>query len=218
MSAPTLISLNIAQPQRIAVDGNRGQVVSGIRKQPVREKTYLTATGFEGDGVGNKRVHGGHDKAVCVYCVDHYPHWEKLYGKPLAYGAFGENLSVTGLPETQVHIGDVFRIGEAKVQCTQPRQPCRTLSRFWDRPDLIQQVQSSGFSGYYLRVLEPGWVEPGTAVQLLESGPGAFSVQQANDLMHKNRSDAENLRRILAIEPLSASWKGTFSKRLEKVS
>ncbi len=218
MTQPALASINIGLPARIAVEGNRSQAVTAIHKQPVEEKIYLDVTGFKGDGVANKRVHGGADKAVCVYCIDHYPHWQSLYGKPLAYGAFGENLSVTGLPETQVHIGDVFRIGEVRVQCTQPRQPCRTLSRFWDRPDLIQQVQSTGFSGYYLRVLEPGWIEPGAAVHLIESGPGSFSVDAANKLMYKNKSDAEQLRRILAIEPLSESWRGTFSKRLEKVS
>ena len=207
-------SINIAIPAKVTVSGNK-KMFSGILKKPVKEKIFLDTLGFRGDGVADDRFHGGGDKAVCAYCVDHYPFWKKELDREMHFGAFGENLSVTEWAETKVHIGDTFRIGEAEVQCTQPRQPCHKLNKVFDFQAMACRVQTTGFSGYYLRVLKPGWVEPGTEMVLLNQDPARISVHRANDLMHNNKKDWEGIREILSVQALSDSWQATFQKRLK---
>ncbi|MDA0691157.1 MAG: MOSC domain-containing protein [Nitrospinae bacterium] len=209
----TIQSINIAVPGNVLVSGDK-KIFSGILKKPVQGKIFLDNLGFQGDGVADHRFHGGGDKAVCVYCIDHYPFWEKELKQALSFGAFGENLSVTGLTETEVHIGDVFRVGEAEVQCTQPRQPCHKLNKVFDFQGMACRVQTTGFSGYYLRVLKPGWVEAGEKIVPLQADPKGISVETANDLMHKNKKDWDGIGEILSVAALSDSWRETFQKRL----
>ncbi len=208
-------SVNIAIPGKVTAAGNK-KIFSGILKKPVQEKIFLDTLGFQGDGVADHRFHGGSDKAVCVYCVDHYPFWEKELKQTLSVGAFGENLSVTGLTETEAHIGDVFRIGEAEVQCTQPRQPCHKLNKVFDFQAMACRVQTTGFSGYYLRVLKPGWVEAGEEIVRIQEDPKGISVARANDLMHNNKKDWDGIQEILSVAALSDSWRKTFQKRLKE--
>lgn len=212
---PTIQSINIAIPGNVVFPNNR-KIFSGIQKKPVEGKIFLDKLGFRGDGVADNRFHGGGDKAVCVYCVDHFPFWEKELNRELNYGAFGENLSVTGATETKVHIGDIFKIGEAEVQCTQPRQPCHKLNKIFDFQGMACRVQTMGFSGYYLRVLKPGWVEANSGITRLQDGANKVSVETANYLMHKNKKDWDGIREILSLEALSDEWRETFQKRLEK--
>lgn len=207
-------SINIAVPGKTLVSGNK-KMFSGIFKKPAPGKIFLDVLGFRGDGVADHRFHGGGDKAVCVYCSDHYPFWEKELGREMRFGAFGENLSLTELTETEVHIGDTFRLGEAEVQCTQPRQPCHKLNKVFDFQAMACRVQTTGFSGYYLRVLKPGWVESGTEIITLERDPTRISVDRANDLMHKNKKNWQDVREILSVQALSDSWRKTFQKRLQ---
>ncbi len=211
----TIQSINIGKPSQVSLANDR-KLFSGIQKQPVKEKVYLDTLGFKGDGVADPRHHGGEDKAVCVYCIDHFPFWEKELKRKLPIGIFGENLSVTGLNETKVHIGDIFRIGEAEVQCSQPRQPCHKLNKVFDLQAMACRVQTSGFSGYYLRVIKPGWVEPGAKIFLIEKGEKQISIEAANDLMHKNKSDVDGIQAILSVDALSDSWRQTFQNRLDK--
>ena len=124
-------SLNIGLPGKETFHGK--EITSGICKQPVTKELFLTKMGFEGDGVADLKHHGGLDKAVCVYSIDHYPYWEEVLGIKMSYAAFGENLSVSNLHEDEVCIGDVFKLGEAIVQVSQPRQPCRTLAARYGR-------------------------------------------------------------------------------------
>jgi len=213
----TIQSINIALPRNVPVSGNK-KIFSGINKKPVEGRIFLDRSGFQGDGVADHRFHGGEDKAVCVYCVDHFPFWEKELKRKLHYGAFGENLSVTGLTESRVHIGDTFKIGEAQVQCTQPRQPCHKLNKVFDFQEMACRVQTTGFSGHYMRVLQPGWVEAGEEIVSLQADPKEISVERANELMHKNKKDRDGIREILSVEALSESWRETFQKRLDKQS
>lgn len=207
-------SINIAIPGKVTVAGNK-KIFSGILKKPVQEKIFLDTLGFQGDGVADHRFHGGGDKAVCVYCVNHYPFWEKELKQELSFGAFGENLSVSALTETEVRIGDVFSIGEAEVQCTQPRQPCHKLNKVFGFQGMACRVQTTGFSGYYLRVLKPGWVETGDEIIRVQEDPKGISVEKANDLMHNNKKDWEGIDDILSVAALSDSWRTTFLKRLK---
>ena len=122
----------------------------------------VTPTGIEGDGQADLVNHGGVDKAICVYPLAHYPHWQEMIGRELSPAAFGENFTVDGLTEADVCIGDTWRVGEdVLVQVSQPRQPCWKLARRWQRKTLALEVQESGKTGWYFRVLEEGTVQAG---------------------------------------------------------
>jgi len=211
----TLKSINIGKPEKLILLENR-KIFSGIHKKSVQGKIFLDNLGFRGDGVADSRFHGGRDKAVCAYCTDHFPFWENELNREMQFGAFGENLSVSGWTEKLVHIGDIFKIGEAEVQCTQPRQPCHKLNKIFDFQGMACRVQTMGFSGYYLRVLKPGWVEANSGITRLQDGANKVSVQRANDLMSKNKKDWDGIREILSVEALSDDWRGIFHKRLDK--
>jgi len=209
-----ILSINIGLPGEVLIDG-KGSMKSGIMKKPVTHKVRLDTLGFEGDGVQEKSIHGGPDKAVCVYCFEHYSYWEEELSRKLSPGAFGENLTVSGLAEDTVHIGDVFRTGEAEVQITQPRQPCHKLNKVFGLKEMACKVQTTGYSGFYLRVLKPGWVGPGDEMVRLKSG--SFSVTAANQLMHgADRHDHQKIEEIVSLPYLSEAWRETFQKRLLK--
>ncbi|PIQ97663.1 MAG: MOSC domain-containing protein [Nitrospinae bacterium CG11_big_fil_rev_8_21_14_0_20_56_8] len=215
MESPKVISINIGVPRKgMCRDGS--EMVSGIFKTPVQGRIYLTELGFEGDGVADPLHHGGEDKAVCMYSQDHYPFWVETLALELSPGAFGENLTVSGLTEKALHIGDIYRMGEAEIQCTQPRQPCFKLNKLFGTRDMVQRIQSAGYSGNYFRVLKPGWVKPGDFLVLVETHPARFSVDDANTLMHHDKSNIEGIRTILSLGPLSASWREHFQSRLDR--
>ena len=134
---------------------------TGIFKTPVDGPVHLSSLGFTGDGQADLTVHGGPDKAVCVYSADHYPGWRHALGlDPFTFGAFGENLTIDGLDEQQVCIGDVWSVGDALVQVSQPRQPCWKLAMKWRRRTLTDEVVVSGRTGWYFRVQHEGLVAP----------------------------------------------------------
>jgi len=128
--------------------------------------------------------------------------------------AFGENFTTRGLLESNVHIGDIFRVGGATVQVSQPRQPCFKLAARHDLPKLALWVQETGFTGFYFRCLEPGWVGPGEPITLLEANPHRVTVAEANRVMHQGKGDVAGVERVLAVPELSGNWCETFEKRL----
>jgi MOSC domain-containing protein YiiM len=146
-------SLNVALPSTQRY-GNR-EVFTGGAKSPVPQ-AMLRASGFEGDGQGDRRNHGGPDKAVCVYPSVHYPHWQRMLGRRLDPGAFSENLTVSGIWEARVCVGDVFRTGEAVVQVSTPWTPCDKVAGKNGEKQLPKWISGSGYTGFYMRVLEEG--------------------------------------------------------------
>ena len=152
-------SLNTGLPKKEIFYGR--EIITGICKQPVTGPLRLGRLGFEHDGVGDLKHHGGEDKAVCVYSLEHYPYWEDVLGIKLPAAAFGENLTVSDLREDDICIGDVFELGTALLQVSQPRQPCRTLAARYGRDDLVKLVADSGRTGFYFRVLKEGIVQKG---------------------------------------------------------
>jgi MOSC domain-containing protein YiiM len=153
-AAPALISLNVGLPAPLRTADR--EVSSGIRKSPVAGPRLIGPDGCAGDGQADLENHAGPDKAVCVYATEHLPYWSERLGHPLAPGAFGENFSVTGLVESEVRIGDVFAVGAARFEITQPRGPCFKLGMLHGEPQLALWVQEAGFTGFYLRCLVPG--------------------------------------------------------------
>ena len=153
---------------QVGLPKDHGDWRTAFFKEPVRGPIVLHPLGLEGDGQADRRVHGGLDKAVLVYSADHYETWwEELAQPDLPFGAFGENLTVQGLDETSVCIGDVFRVGDALVQVWQRRGPCWKIGRRWGRPDLVARVARTGRTGWYVRVVEPGRLEVGRDMSLV---------------------------------------------------
>jgi MOSC domain-containing protein YiiM len=214
MSRMIVESLNIGLPKTELFGGK--EVITGICKTPVSGPLHLGKSGFEGDGVGDLKHHGGPDKAVCVYGTDHYPYWENVLCIALPPAPFGENLSVSGALEDAVCIGDVFAAGTALVQVSQPRQPCRTLAARYGRDDMVKLVTEAGRTGFYLRVLREGTVEKGAPLVLLEKDVHGVTVAFANRILHYDRSDCAGITKVLEVAALSASWRQSFLELREK--
>ncbi|ANC07779.1 MULTISPECIES: MOSC domain-containing protein [Bacillus cereus group] len=207
-----LLSLNIGLPKEVTYGGK--VIHTGINKKQVKEPVYLSFVKFNGVGQADLVHHGGVDKAVCVYTDDHYPYWEKELNQDLVYGAFGENITVSGMREEDVCIGDTFELGEAIVQVTQPRQPCFKLAKKYNIPKLPLYFQETGYTGFYFRVLKEGWVSAVDTLKRLQSDPKGVSVAFANRIMHKEKQNIEGIKRILEVNALSSSWRKSFEKRI----
>lgn len=187
---------------------------TGFYKQSVLNPIWLGYEGLKGDQQADRRYHGGSEKAVCVYPGEHFPYWlEKLGFDELPNGAFGENFTTSGLLETDVCIGDIYTIGDARVQISQPRQPCWKLARRWQVKDLTAQVERTGYTGFYFRVLKHGIVEAGTEFGLIERPFPQWTIALANEIMHHRRSDKDAARALAECPLLSSSWKDSLWSR-----
>jgi len=187
---------------------------TGFYKQPVLQPLWLGYEGLKGDQQADRRFHGGSEKAVCVYPAEHYPYWLKTLGfSEMPPGAFGENFTTSGLLETEVCIGDTYAIGEALVQVSQPRQPCWKLARRWQIKDLTAQVERTGHTGFYFRVLRHGAVAAGADFTLLERRFPQWSIALANEIMHHRQADKAAARALSECALLSASWKDSLWAR-----
>lgn len=187
---------------------------TGFYKSPVLAPLWLGYEGLSADAQADRRFHGGVDKAVCCYPALHYPHWRATL--PLAempFGAFGENFTLDHITEADICIGDTYRIGTATVQVSQPRQPCWKLARRWRVKDLTAQVERTGKTGFYFRVLQHGQVYPGAEFQLLDRSYPQWPITECNDLMHHREDDLEGARRLSECTALSGSWKDAFHRR-----
>ena len=207
-------SLNIGRPQPENFHGK--ECVTGICKQPVTGPLALTFTGFAGDGVADHRHHGGEDKAACAYSFEHYGHWQAVLGIIMPPAAFGENLTLVGLAEEDLCIGDTFRLGSAVVQVSQPRQPCKTLAVRYGRADFVKLVVDAGKTGWYFRVLEEGVAASGDRLLPLAKDPLQVTVAEANRIFHHDRRNPAGLERVLAVSALSGSWQQSFRELLAK--
>jgi MOSC domain-containing protein YiiM len=155
-------------------------------------------------------VHGGPDKAVCVYPADHISWWRERLGRPdWGPGAVGENFTVEGQTEDTVCLGDVYEAGTALVQVSQPRSPCRTLARRWSRPDLPKRVVESGKSGWYLRVLRQGQVRVGDVLSLVERPHAAWTIARVNRVSYRLDPDGDprDLGALAIVPALASAWR-----------
>lgn len=212
MASIEILSLNVGMPREVQF--KQKDVSTGIFKTATDKALYLSYLNFEGDGQGDLVHHGGKEKAVCVYPYEHYPFWENELKRPLEYGALGENLTIRGLLETDVCIGDVFELGKAIVQVSQPRQPCYKLTIRHGVPDMLLKVQQTGYTGFYFRVLAEGVVSKDDGLSLLHRHPKEITVSFANRMMHREKDNIEGIKQILEVEELSLNWRNTFLKRL----
>lgn len=182
-------------------------------KTPHAGPVHLTATGFVGDEQGNLKHHGGTEKAVCCYPAEHYDAW-RAEGLELPDGAFFENLTIRGATEDKVFLGDVYRVGSAVVQVTQPRQPCGTISKKWSNPDLPKLMMSTNRCGYYLRVLEVGDVQVGDRFEFVSRLPDAVSSAFVSRIMNVERGDLAAMRELLEAPEFPDRWRKQLLRRL----
>jgi MOSC domain-containing protein YiiM len=215
LSVFPLLSVNVGRAEDGTYKGK--ETKSGIGKSKIEHSAMVNEHGVSGDEQADLVNHGGPDKAICVYSFDHYPHWEKVLNRSLTYGAFGENFTVSRMKDDEVHIGDVFQVGSAVLQISQPRQPCWKLAMKWGLDELPLLVTEQGATGFYFRVLQAGEVQAGDELQLAHRHPERISVAEANRVMHKDKKDLEGIRRVLELDALSASWVTTFTNRLDKL-
>lgn len=215
---PTISSIQIGQPRTLGVedadDFFERTWVTGIYKAPVAGPVRVTAHGIIGDGQANLVSHGGVDKAVCAYSGDHYAAWREVPElEAMGPGAFGENLTIEGLLEADVCVGDVWTAGEVHLEVSQPRQPCWKLSRKWGIRDFAEQVVASGRTGWYFRVLKPGALSPGTPITLKERRTARWTVDAANHVMHGRPRDRAAAAALARVETLAYSWRATLARR-----
>jgi MOSC domain-containing protein YiiM len=219
VSSPYLLSIQVGLPQRRGEVGSDSPMsrpwYSGIFKEAVKGRIRLNALNLVGDAQADLKNHGGSFRAVLSYAAAHYPVWSEELAMPdLPYGAFGENFTITELTEETVCIGDIYAIGDVRIQVSQPRQPCWKLARRWNLKDLTARVYQHGWGGWYQRVLVEGEVEAGMPVTLLERPFPQYSVAFVNALMNEWMTDAEADAALAHCEPLSPGWREAFADRV----
>lgn len=186
------VNVGIVAPLFVKAAGNSQTVHSAIRKQAVTGKVAVRPLGLEGDEQADLSVHGGLDKAVYAYPGEHYAFWqgeaERVFKRPvtLAHGALGENLTTEGLFEQDLWVGDRLQAGELLLQVTEPRQPCFKFAARMGYPHAVKQMLQSGYSGVYLKVVQPAEVEAGMALQLIP-GKREVSLASINERRLKGR-------------------------------
>lgn len=208
-----LLSVNVSEPQEIEHDGLK--VRTGIFKQPVEGRVMLRQLHLEGDGQADLMAHGGVYKAAYIYPHEHYAHWQAELGRDdFAYGQFGENFTTTGLLETEVYIGNTYRIGAALVQVTQPRVPCYKLGIRMNDSSMVKRFMQAQKTGFYVRVLEEGAVGAGDPITLVNADPAAMSVYAVNRLLYFDKRNQEGIRRAAALDALAPGWRSAFVEML----
>jgi MOSC domain-containing protein YiiM len=212
-----LLSVQTGAPRTVgdpdAEDAMQRAFTSAIWKSPVTGPVFAGALGLAGDAVANTQVHGGVDQALLMYAATHYPRWESELGRPMGPGAFGENLTVEGLDEDSVCIGDVLVIGSVRVEVSQPRQPCATLARRHQVRNLISIVRGNGRSGWYLRVLAEGPVEAGQAIELAERPNPEWTVRRAALTWRAREREPAAAADLARCRGLSEGWRSRLAGR-----
>ncbi len=210
-----LLSVNVSQPKEVSYNGKH--VTTGIFKEPVTDRVMLRTLNLEGDGQADLVGHGGIHKAVYVYSREHYGHWmRELNRNDFTDGQFGENFTVEGMLEDEIHIGDVFSVGGAKVEVTQPRAPCFKLGIRMGMPSFLKLFLTSGRVGFYLRVLEEGEVGAGDVLERVAIDPERMTVREINNLLYFDQGNVEGGKKALRIQALSPGWRESFADRLAK--
>lgn len=207
----------------VAPLGDKGKL-SAIGKLPVEGRVWLGETGLEGDQQAEHKHHGGPEMALHHYPFDHYALWRDEWAAATvgaagstrldARGAFGENLSTSGMTEATVCVGDVYRIGGSLVQISQPRQPCWKLNVRFDRDDMSRRVQDTRRTGWYYRVLEAGEIGAGDSIERLARPHPAWTVERLLRVLYVDRDDHAALEDMVNLETLTLSWRAIASKRL----
>ncbi|MED4205717.1 MOSC domain-containing protein [Neobacillus mesonae] len=189
---------------------------SAIFKEPVFGPVWMGKTGLTGDGQADTEHHGGPEKAAFAYADEHYTYWQKELGvSSIGPGGMGENFVMEHVLEDGISIGDTFQIGEAVVQVSQPRQPCWKPARRFRVKTLALQLQNTGRTGWYFRVLQEGFVEDGQTFSLIERSYPQWTIQRCNEIIHAKQPNFDLMRELAACELLAPKLRDTLETRIE---
>ncbi len=210
-----LLSVNVSLPKEIEYKGK--VVTTGIFKEPVQGTVKVRTLNIDGDGQADLIGHGGEMRAVYVYSHANYRNWEKELGRnDFTMGQFGENFTVEGMLDNEIHIGDQFRIGTTLFEVSQPRVPCYKLAIKMKEESFYSRILKSGRLGFYFRVLEEGEVCAGDEIHTVKVDLQGLTISEVNDLMYFDKENYNGFREALKIRPLSPGWRLTFEDRLSK--
>lgn len=208
-----LVAVSVGRPRGVPFRGRLIQ--TGIFKEPVAAAVMLRELGADGDGQADLSVHGGRDKAVYAYPHEHYSYWQaELDRDDFSFGQFGENLTTVGVVESEVAVGDVFRIGEAKLEISQPRIPCLKLGIRMGQADFPKRFATSGRSGFYVRVLEEGQVSAGDEIECIHHEQNAPPLSELLAAYYRPADHRATLERAIQQPALSQAWRNDLTERL----
>lgn len=217
LSEIRLVSVNVGLPEVIGATRWGKPIRSGIVKRPVTAADIcLDTLNLDGDRQADLTVHGGPDKAVYVYPVEHLPLWNEELGTAFGSGTFGENLTTAGWLEDEVHIGDVWAWGEARLQVSQPRSPCYKLATVTGRSDLLRRLVRTGRTGWYLRVLQAATVPVSGPIQVIERHPASISVLLAHRASQPGALDRTEVEAVARVDALAADWRHWVLHQLDR--
>lgn len=210
-----LVSVNVGLPRDVQWSGRT--VFTGIWKTSVAGSRMARKLNVDGDGQGDLKGHGGENRAVYVYQLSSYRHWEaELQRNDFTMGQFGENFTVDGLGDDEVCIGDRFEIGDAIFEVSQPRVTCYRVGIRMNEPRMAALLVSHGRPGFYLRVLREGEVKAGDAIKMVARGPESMSVAAINALLYLRDHSPEQIERALRIPALSDGWRASLKALLDQ--
>ena len=206
-----VVSVNVGLPRTILWKGH--PVQTGIFKEAVEGPQRVRRLNLDGDRQADLSVHGGPDKAIYAYPIEHYDFWRHFLGQnDLPPGAFGENLTLEGLTEETVHVGDRFLIGTAELTVTQPRTPCYKLAAKFGRTDMVRRFLESGYSGFYLSVQQEGELRQGDTIHAVEREAHQVCVADLNRIQRGEAVDVRLLRKALQIKALPEGWRSAIQE------
>ena len=208
-----LLSVNVGTPQQHEWLGQT--VTTSIFKSPVEGEVRVAKLNLAGDEQADLTVHGGVHKAVYAYPHEHYAWWLEHGIRPLKPGNFGENLTIEGLLESDIHIGDELEIGTARFAVTQPRLPCGKLQVRFNRPEMTKVFYNSRRFGWYFKVTREGTLQAGAPITIVNRDPNAVSVADLIALYTGDRPDPDVLRRVITVEALPEAWRESLQERVE---
>ena len=211
-----VVSVNVGQPREVVWKGRT--VSTSIFKEPVMGKVAVRRLNLDGDRQADLSVHGGPEKAIYVYPAEYYQSWRaELPEIDLPWGMFGENLTIQGVQDNIVNIGDEFRIGSAHVVVTQPRMPCYKLGIKFQRDDILKRFLVSDRSGFYLAVLEEGEIEAGDSITLLKRDEHNVTVTDIVHLYTNDKNNLDALQRAILVPALPQGWRDYFGERIDQL-
>ena len=210
--AMQLVSVQVGKPSKLGTKGAADPFdlpwTTGYRKWAIEGPVFCGRLNLDGDGQHDRRWHGGPDMAVLAYSADHYSRWRSELGwAETGPGAFGENLTVEGCDEATVCLGDVWSVGSARLQVSEPRKPCNNISRFHHRTGLLQLVIETGRFGWYLRVLAEGSLQAGDHIALLERPHPEWTVARAMRARLGKSKDPAEAAALAVVPALGADWR-----------
>lgn len=208
-----VISTNIGKKRKVTW-GNQ-EIYTGIYKFQVNNPISLGLTDVENDQVIDRRYHGGLDKSCYLYAANHYEYWKQLFPDlDWQWGMFGENITVEGLDESELYIGDILKIGETEVQITQPRQPCFKLGIRLENSMAVKKFIEAERPGIYVRILKPGKVKSGDTIEIKNKKANSYSVKDVFHFLYHSKTNKENIKTAMKIPELAESCKMDLSKLL----